>query len=74
MNPNTIRGMEPHTRQRFHFAASAFSRIYGVTYVTSRMIDFCYDWAHTKEEAPLDCLNYTDRYFRQLWDTSQQQH
>ena len=49
MNQNTIRGMEPHIRQRFHFAASSFSRIYGVNHVTLDMIDFCYDWAFTEE-------------------------
>ena len=74
MNQNTIRGMEPRTKTRFHFATSAFSRIYGVSHVTCDMIDFCYDWAFTEEQAPLDCLNHVDRYFRQLWDTSQLLH
>ena len=74
MNPNTIRGMEPHIRVRFHFATSSFSRMYGVSHVTLDMIDFCYDWAHTAQQAPLDCLNHVDRYFRELWDTSQQRH
>ena len=74
MNPNTIRGMAPLTRQRFHFAASAFSRIYGVAHVTGSMVDFCYNWALTEETAPLDCLTNSDIYFRQLWDTSQQQY
>ena len=67
MNPNTIRAMEPHTRMRFHFAASSFSRIYGVSHVSSDMIDFCYEWALQEEVAPLDCLNHTDRYFREKW-------
>ena len=70
MNPNTIRAMEPHTRQRFHFAASAFSRIFGVSHVSSDMIDFCYNWALQDKVAPLDCLNHTDRYFRELWTES----
>ena len=74
MNPNTIMAMEPHTRMRFHFAWSSFSRMYGVNHVTLDMIDFCYDWAHTTEQAPLDFLKQVDRYFIQLWDTSQQQH
>ena len=74
MNPNITRGMEPHTRQRFHFATSSFSRIYGIGHVTFDMIDFCYDWAFTEEQAPLDCLNHVDRYFKQLWDTSRQLH
>ena len=74
MNPNTIRAMEPHTRQRFHFAASSFSRMYGVSHVSSDMIDFCYEWALQDSIAPLDCLNHVDRYFRQLWDTSHAGH
>ena len=69
MNPNTIREMEPHTRQRLHFAWSSFSRIYGVSHVTSDMVDFCYSWAMTDEVAPLDCLNHVDRYFREKWAT-----
>ena len=68
MNPNTIREMEPHIRSRFHFAASSFSRIFGVDKVTPRMIDFCYDWALQDNAAPLDCLNHVDRYFRELWN------
>ena len=67
MNPNTIREMEPPTRQRFHFAASSFSRMYGVDKVTTEMIDFCFGWAKTDMSAPLDCLNSADRYFRELW-------
>ena len=74
MIPTTIKVMEPHTRQRFHFAASAFSRIYGVTHVTGSMVDFCYNWALTEETAPPECLNYVDGYFRNLWDTSQRHH
>ena len=62
--------MEPHTRRRFHFASSAFSRIFGVSHVSSDMIDFCYDWALQDKVAPLDCLNHTDRYFRELWTES----
>ena len=71
MNPNTIRAMAPLTRQRFHFAWSSFSRMYGVSHVTLDMIDFWYEWAHTEEQSPLDCLNHVDRYFRQLWIESQ---
>jgi len=70
MIQKTIRVMEPHTRQRFHFAASSFSRIFGVPHVTTQMIDFCYNWALTEQEAPLDCLNHTDRYFRELWSNN----
>ena len=69
MNPNTIREMEPHIRMRFHFAASSFSRIYGVSHVSSDMIYFCYEWARQDFTAPLDCLNHVDRYFRDLWNS-----
>ena len=74
MNPNTIREMEPHIRQRFHFAWSSFSRIYGVSHVTGSMIDFCHEWATQDEKTPLDCLYNVDRYFKEKWDTLQQQH
>ena len=70
MNPNTIREMAPHTRQKFHFAWSSFSRMYGVNHVSSDMIDFCYDWATKDRIAPLDCLYNVDRYFRELWTES----
>ena len=59
--------MAPLTRQRFHFAWSSFSRMYGVSHVTTDMVDFCYDWALQEQVAPLDCLNHVDRYFRELW-------
>ena len=62
--------MEPHTRRRFHFASSAFSRIFGIDKVTAEMIDFCYNWALQDKVSPLDCLNHTDRYFRELWTES----
>ena len=68
MNPNTIREMEPHTRQRFHFAASSFSRMFGVDKVTPDMIDFCLGWAEETMPAPLEGLNEVDIYFRRLWD------
>ena len=69
MNPNTIREMAPHTRQRFHFAASSFSRMFGVDKVTVEMIDFCAGWAEQTMPAPLEGLNEVDIYFRRLWDT-----
>jgi hypothetical protein len=71
MNPNIIREMEPHTRRRFHFAASSFSRIFGVKKVSEEMFKFCIQWSHGEESAPLDCLNHVDRYFRELWTKSQ---
>ena len=71
MNPNTIKEMEPRIRQRFHFAASSFSRMFGVDKVTPAMLDFCVGWAEQTMPAPLDDLNNVDRYFRRLWDMSQ---
>ena len=68
MNPNTIREMEPHTRQRFHFAASFFSRMYGVSKLNKEMLDFCFEWALGEETAPLDCLHHVDHYFINLWN------
>jgi hypothetical protein len=68
MVPKTIGVMEPHTRQRFHFAASSFSRMYGVNKVTAEMIDFCVGWAEQTMPPPLEGLNEVDIYFRRLWD------
>ena len=73
MIQRNIKEMEPHTKQRFRFATSAFSRMYGVGKVTQEMFDFCLTWAYTEEQAPLDCLNNVDRYFRRLWDISHTQ-
>jgi hypothetical protein len=67
MIPTTIREMAPHTRQRFHFAASSFSRVYGVEKVTPEMIDFCVGWAEQTMPAPLEGLSEVDIYFRKLW-------
>jgi len=72
MNPNTIREMEPHTRQRFHFAVSSFSRMYGVDKATPEMIDFCAGWAEQTMPAPLEGLNEVDIYFRRLWNLRSQ--
>jgi hypothetical protein len=72
MNPNTIREMEPHTRQRFHFAASSFSRMFGVEKVTPEMLDFCVGWAEQTMPAPAEGLNEVDIYFRKLWNMRSQ--
>ena len=68
MNPTIIKEMEPHIRQRYHFATSAFARIFGVPKVTEQMQIFCMGWAKTDEVAPLDCLHHVDRYFNLLWN------
>jgi len=67
MTPNSIREMAPHTRQRFHFAASSFSRMFGVDKVTPEMLDFCVGWAEQTMPAPLEGLTEVDIYFRRLW-------
>lgn len=67
MTPINIKETEPHIRQRYHFALSAFSRMYGVNSVNLDMQRFCYDWAKGKEEAPLEGLQEVDRYFKELW-------
>lgn len=69
MTPIIIREMEPHIKQRFRFATASFTRMFGVNHVTADMIDFCHEWATQDENAPLDCLNNVDRYFREKWDT-----
>ena len=68
MNPNTIREMDAPTRQKFHFANSSFSRMYGPDKVTGEMIDFCIAWAESNQQAPLDDLTNVDIYFRNLWN------
>jgi len=74
MTPICTKEMEPPTKRRYQFAMSSFSRMYGVPHVTQEMSDLCLGWALGEEVAPLDCLNHVDRYFRQLWVTSQQQY
>lgn len=59
--------MEPRIRQRFNFAASSFSRLYGVEKVTEAMLDFSHTWAETTMPAPSECLHSVDRYFAELW-------
>lgn len=59
--------MEPRIKQRYWFAASSFSRMYGVPKVDESMLSFCHEWALSDEQAPLEGLNEVDRYFRMLW-------
>ena len=56
--------MEPHTRQRYHFAASAFVRMWGRSSLHDRrIVEFCVEWAHREEDAPLKNLYEVDQYF-----------
>ena len=62
MTPKIIREMEPHTKQRYHFAASAFVRMWGHSSLHDRrIVEFCVEWSHKEEDAPLD--NSVDQYF-----------
>ena len=62
MTPKIIAEMEQHTRQRYHFAASAFVRMWGHKSLNDpRIIDFCIEWAHKEENSPLD--SSVDQYF-----------
>lgn len=63
MTPKIIREMGPHTKQRYHFAASAFVRMWGHSSLNDhRIIDFCVEWAFRDEDAPLDD-RILDQYF-----------
>ena len=54
---------EPHIRQRYHFAASAFVRMWGHKSLNDRrIIEFCEVWAYRTEDAPLDTW-VVDQYF-----------
>jgi len=63
MTPKSIREMEPHIRQRYHFAASAFVRMWGRKSMNDhKIVDFCVEWAYREENAPLD-NRILDQYF-----------
>ena len=63
MTPKIIREMEPHTKQRYHFATSAFVRMWGHSSLHDpRIVEFCIEWAHREENAPLDNF-VVDQYF-----------
>jgi hypothetical protein len=68
MSPMNTKEMEPRIKQRYHFAASSFSRMFGVPKVTQEMLDFCLAWAEQTMPAPLDSLTNVDIYFRRLWN------
>ena len=63
MIPRSVKRMEPHTKQRFHFASSAFVRMWGHKSLNDhRIVEFCEVWAHRTEDAPLDS-RLVDQYF-----------
>ena len=54
--------MEPHIKQRYHFATSAFVRMWGhKSLYDRRIVEFCVEWAHRKDNAPFD--DTVDQYF-----------
>jgi hypothetical protein len=65
MTPKIIREMEPHIKQRYFFALSAFSRMYGVRTASNDMHikQFCFEWSHWDVHAPLSGLDEVDQYF-----------
>lgn len=65
MIPKTIREMELPTRQRYWFALSAFSRMYGVKTSANDMHirQFCIEWSEWGVSAPLSGLDEVDQYF-----------
>ncbi len=54
MTPKNIREMEPHIRQKYHFALSAFSRMYGVRTASNdiHIKQFCFEWSQWDVNAP----------------------
>ena len=65
MTPKNIREMEPHIRQRYWFAMSAFSRMYGVKIAMNDMHirQFCIEWSYWDVHSPLSGLDEADQYF-----------
>lgn len=65
MIPKTIREMEPPIRQKYWFALSAFSRMYGVrtAYNDIHIRQFCIEWSEWGVNAPLSGLDEADQYF-----------
>ena len=63
MTRRTTKAMEPHIKQRYGFAASAFVRMWGHSSLHDRrIVEFCEVWAHKNDEAPLDD-KVLDQYF-----------
>jgi hypothetical protein len=56
--------MEQHIKQRYMFALSSFSRIYGTLAINNlHYKQFCLDWSNMTVEAPLGGLDEVDQYF-----------
>ena len=59
--------MEKKYKNRFNFAMSSFSRMYGPKGITNEMTKICKNWANTNNEPPLGSLTKVDFYFRDVW-------
>lgn len=56
--------MDQRIKQRYHFALSAFSRMYGVHHShNAYYVQFCLEWAHWEVDPPLSGLDEVDQYF-----------
>ena len=55
--------MHIHNKQRYEFALSAFSRMYGFRKIDSSMKQFCLEWTDWQVDAPLSGLDEVDQYF-----------
>jgi hypothetical protein len=63
MIPKIIRETEPHIRQRYHFAASSFVRMWGHKALNDHhIVQFCVDWSYREEHAPLQGLDEVDQF------------
>ena len=62
MTRRITKAMEPHIKQRYGFAASAFVRMWGHSSLHDRrIVEFCEVWAYKDAQAPFD-MN-VDQYF-----------
>ena len=55
--------MHIHNKQRYHFALSAFSRLYGLQKIDWSIRQFCLEWSDWQVDAPLSGLDEVDQYF-----------
>jgi hypothetical protein len=56
--------MPIQNKQRYNFAMSAFSRIYGHSFIHNHDIkQFCVEWSGWDISAPLAGLDEVDQYF-----------
>ena len=55
--------MHIHNKKRYHFALSAFSRLYGLQKIDWSIRQFCLEWSDWQVDAPLSGLNEVDQYF-----------